>query len=58
MPERLAEVGDLWRGMDEGGHSLAAPLAALDRLLTADDWNEAMAASTRRPTSRKGARKR
>ena len=58
MPDRIASAGDLWRGMDEERRSLREPLAALERVLTNDDWNEAQAASTRRPTSRKQARKR
>jgi bifunctional non-homologous end joining protein LigD len=53
MARRIAEAGDLWRDMEQGKQSLRDPIAALDRLLTPDDWTEAMAASTRRPTSRK-----
>jgi bifunctional non-homologous end joining protein LigD len=53
MEARLAAAGDLWRGLNEQRHSLRAPLAALERLLTEADWKEAMAASTRRPVSRK-----
>jgi hypothetical protein len=40
------------------GQSLRAPTAALEALLTDDDWKEALAASTRRPASRKRARGR
>jgi bifunctional non-homologous end joining protein LigD len=53
MADRIAAVGDLWRDMDRQARSLLDPLARLDQLLTAEDWSEAMAASTRRPTSRK-----
>ena len=53
MGERIREVGDLWAGMNEKRFSLDGPLASLERLLTEKDWKEAMAASTRRPTSRK-----
>jgi bifunctional non-homologous end joining protein LigD len=52
MAARLAEVGDLWRDLDRRATSLGAPLAALERLLTDDDWREAAAASTRRPKAR------
>jgi bifunctional non-homologous end joining protein LigD len=55
MAARVAEVGDLWRGIDQRGRSLDGPLKTLQRLLTDEDWNEALAASTRRPTSRKRA---
>ena len=50
---RIGEVGDLWRAMDSQRCSLHGPLTSLQRLLTEEDWNEAMAASTRRPVSRK-----
>jgi len=53
MPARIQEVGDLWRGVEERRQSLREPMARLERLLTAADWKEAMAASTRRPVSRK-----
>jgi bifunctional non-homologous end joining protein LigD len=53
MGARVQEVGDLWAGMNEKRFSLDGPLAALERLLTEKDWKEAMAATTRRPTSRK-----
>jgi bifunctional non-homologous end joining protein LigD len=58
MQGRIAEVGDLWRAMEERRHSLRAAMASLEQLLTGEDWEEAMAASTRRPTSRKGGRQR
>jgi len=56
MAGRVAEVGDLWRDLDGQRRSLRAPLAALERLLTDQDWSEAVAASTRRPSSRKAKR--
>jgi bifunctional non-homologous end joining protein LigD len=58
MAGRIAEVGDLWLGMAGQRHSLDGPLAKLEALLTDTDWKEAWAASTRRPVSRKAARKR
>jgi bifunctional non-homologous end joining protein LigD len=57
MAERIAAVGDLWLGIDDQRRSLDGPMTALRRLLTEDDWTEALAASTRRPASRKDHRK-
>ena len=54
---RLEEVGDLWRALHDRPHTLRAAAAALDRLLTDDDWKESLAATTRRPVSRKRTRK-
>jgi bifunctional non-homologous end joining protein LigD len=53
MADRIARVGDLWA--DIQGHRRALPpaMAALEALLSDDDWKEALAATTRRPTSRK-----
>jgi len=53
MPSRIAEVGDLWAGIAGQRRSLRDPIAALEARLTEQDWTEAMAASTRRPSSRK-----
>ena len=53
MSARIAEVGDLWQAMATERYSLEAATAALQRLLTEEDWNEAAAATTRRPVSRK-----
>jgi bifunctional non-homologous end joining protein LigD len=53
MPDRVREVGDLWLGMDANPCSLRDPMTRLERLLTEQDWTEALAASTRRPVSRK-----
>jgi len=55
---RLAEVGDLWRTLHDRPHSLRDAGAALERLLTDEDWKESLAATTRRPTSRKRTRNR
>jgi bifunctional non-homologous end joining protein LigD len=57
MPARIAEVGELWLSLEQTRRSLDGPLAALQRLLTEEDWNEALAASTRRPVSRTAGRK-
>jgi bifunctional non-homologous end joining protein LigD len=56
MTRRLAERGDLWQPMSGQRVSLRAALPALEQMLTEDDWKEAHAASTRRPTSRKKKR--
>jgi bifunctional non-homologous end joining protein LigD len=53
MARRLDEHGDLWRPMGGQGVSPRAAAAAIEGMLTEDDWKEAHAASTRRPTSRK-----
>ena len=53
MASRIAAVGDPWMGMDSQGHALDGPMTALRRLLTEEDWSEALAASTRRPAPRK-----
>jgi bifunctional non-homologous end joining protein LigD len=58
MAARLAEVGDLWRDLSREPRSLHAATARLEALLTEDDWKEALAASTRRPSSRKAGRRR
>ena len=53
---RIAAVGDLWRDIAGDARSLRDPMAALDRQLTKEDWDESWAATTRRPTSRKAPR--
>ncbi len=58
MPQRLAEVGDVWGTMSERVSSLVAPLSALESLLSDADWTEAQAANTRRPSSRKRQQRR
>jgi len=58
MTKRLAQVGDLWQDIERQARSLGEPLAALERLLTPDDWKEAHSATTRRPTSRKAPPKK
>jgi bifunctional non-homologous end joining protein LigD len=57
MAARIAEVGELWRALDGEARSLRGAVTALERLLTDEDWKEALAATTRRPTSRKTRRK-
>jgi bifunctional non-homologous end joining protein LigD len=58
MAARLGEVGELWSGMDDRRCSLREAAAKLRTMLTDVDWSEALAASTRRPVSRKAPRKR
>jgi bifunctional non-homologous end joining protein LigD len=53
MADRIAAVGDLWPGMESQRRSLHGALAAVQGLLSEEDWREALAASTRRPSSRK-----
>jgi bifunctional non-homologous end joining protein LigD len=58
MAARLDAVGDLWAPLLATRAPLGDAAAALERLLTPDDWKEALAASTRRPRSRKTSRRR
>jgi bifunctional non-homologous end joining protein LigD len=57
MSDRIAAVGDLWRDMASQPRALGGPLGTLRALLTEDDWKDAWAASTRRPTSRTGRKR-
>jgi len=52
-PARIAEVGELWQGLENQRRALPGALAKLEAHLTEEDWREAHAAATRRPTSRK-----
>ena len=56
MAARIAEVGDLWRELETQRRALDGAIAALRAQLTDQDWSESLAASTRRPTSRKTKR--
>jgi bifunctional non-homologous end joining protein LigD len=53
MTARIAEVGDLWRDLDGQARALTDPLERLEKHLTKTDWEESLAATTRRPVSRK-----
>jgi bifunctional non-homologous end joining protein LigD len=57
IADRTREVGDLWSAMYGQGRSLHAAMAKLEGHLSEEDWKEALAASTRRPVSRKPSRK-
>jgi bifunctional non-homologous end joining protein LigD len=56
MAERMAQVGDLWADLHAQRQSLHGPLARLEQLLGPDNWDEARAASTRKPRARKAPR--
>ena len=56
MAARIADVGELWSGLGDRRCSLREPTAKLRTMLTDADWSEALAASTRRPVSRKAPR--
>jgi bifunctional non-homologous end joining protein LigD len=53
MERRLGEVGDLWLEIVARQTNLGAAAKALEGMLTDADWQEANAASTRRPKPRK-----
>lgn len=53
MQVRVEQVGDLWTGLHSRGHVLDPALARLQDLLSPEDWDESMAAVTRRPKPRK-----
>ena len=57
MAARIDQVGDLWSGMDDRRCSLREATDKLRALLTDEELSEALAASTRRPTSRKAPKK-
>jgi len=56
MAARIAEVGELWSDLDARRSSLGEAHTRLRAMLTEAEWNEALAASTRRPVSRKAPR--
>ncbi len=58
MADRLARVGDLWAELHANKQSLARPIEQLRAMLTAEDWSQALAASTRKPRARKAPRRR
>jgi bifunctional non-homologous end joining protein LigD len=57
MAARIDAVGELWSDMVDRRCSLGEATAKLQTMLTDADWSEALAASTRRPVSRKAPRK-
>jgi bifunctional non-homologous end joining protein LigD len=57
MAERLARIGDVWAELTTHEQSLAAPFERVQGMLTEADWQEARAASTRRPRARSAPRR-
>ena len=53
MRARIAQAGDPWAELLAHGASPRAALDKLEEILRPEDWEEAMAASTRRPVSRR-----
>jgi bifunctional non-homologous end joining protein LigD len=53
MAKRLAEQGDLWADVERSASALGQAEERLGAMLGDDEWQEAMAATTRRPASRK-----
>jgi bifunctional non-homologous end joining protein LigD len=58
VPERLAELGDIWSTLGARPLSLTRSIEMLATLLTADDLAQSRAASVRRPKPRSGPRER
>lgn len=56
MRERVAQAGDVWAELHARPHALAPALEQLERMLTPQDWDAALAASTRKPAPRKRGR--
>jgi bifunctional non-homologous end joining protein LigD len=57
MTERLARVGDLWADLHTQKQSLARAIAQLRGMLSAEDRDRALAASTRKPRARRAPRR-
>jgi bifunctional non-homologous end joining protein LigD len=53
LPERVQRVGDLWAGLPARGQPLAGALERIESMLSPEEWNESLAAITRRPKPRK-----
>jgi bifunctional non-homologous end joining protein LigD len=53
LPARVATLGDLWAELPARGQPLAAALAQIESMLSPAEWDESMAAITRRPKPRK-----
>jgi bifunctional non-homologous end joining protein LigD len=52
MPERIKATGDLWGDMPADGLSVREPMIQLHKLLTAEEWHDALLATRRRPVPR------
>ena len=57
MAARLGEVGELWSDLAERRCALGDASAKLGAMLSDAEWNESLAASTRRPASRRAPRR-
>jgi len=57
MAARIGEVGELWSGMGDRRCSLREAATKIQTMLTDADLSEALAASRRRPVSRRAPRK-
>jgi bifunctional non-homologous end joining protein LigD len=55
MARRVGDVGDPWADLARHGQNIERAIAKVSSLLTEEDWNEALAARTRRPGPRKRA---
>jgi bifunctional non-homologous end joining protein LigD len=53
MPQRLAQLGDLWQDLHARPQPWQAAAAQLESLLTPEELREAHAAATRKPAARK-----
>jgi bifunctional non-homologous end joining protein LigD len=53
LRERVDRDGDLWAELPARGQSLTTPLERIESMLSPEEWDESMAAITRRPKPRK-----
>jgi len=53
LRERVERLGDLWAELPSRGQPLATPLERIESMLSPAEWDESMAAITRRPKPRK-----
>jgi bifunctional non-homologous end joining protein LigD len=53
LRERVERLGDLWAELPARGQSLTTPLERIEAMLSPAEWDESMAAITRRPKPRK-----
>jgi bifunctional non-homologous end joining protein LigD len=53
LRERVERVGDLWGDLHERGYALSGPLERVSAMLSPEEWEQSLAAITRRPKPRK-----
>lgn len=58
MARRVERTGDPWAELHRAPQSIVAPLRRLETLLSPEDWDSSLAATTRRPKPRKARPKR